>query len=110
MTYKKLAICVTKYNCEKCNYVTCKKSDYLKHLQTQKHNLGEILINDKKKVANKTFDCICGKIYKHNQSLFNHKKKCVFVKEETNNDISNNQLTLTFIKLFSVKLIIVFKR
>lgn len=94
MTYKKLAICVTKYNCEKCNYITCKKSDYLKHLQTQKHNLGEILINDKKKVANKTFECICGKIYKHNQSLFNHKKKCVFVKEETNNDLSNNQLTL----------------
>ena len=94
MTYEKSAKNIFLFECKSCDFTTCKKGDYNRHLQTLKHKNKEILINDETKVANKTFECICGKIYKHNQSLFNHKKKCVFVKEETNNDISNNQLTL----------------
>ena len=94
MTYEKSAKNIIFFECKSCDFTTCKKGDYNRHLQTIKHKNKEILINDVKKSANKIFECICGKIYKHNQSLFNHKKKCVFVKEETNNDISNNQLAL----------------
>ena len=62
------------YKCNLCDYETCKKSNFEKHLSTQKH---EILTNTDKKVANfKEFVCNCGKQYKHRQSLFNHKKKC----------------------------------
>lgn len=94
MTYEKGAKNIIYFECKKCHFTTCKKGDYNRHLQTLKHKNNEILINDETKVANKSFECICGKIYKHNQSLFNHKKKCVFIKEETINDLSNNQLTL----------------
>jgi len=94
MTYEKSAKNMFLFECKSCHFTTCKKGDYNRHLQTLKHKNKEILINDVKISVNKIFECICGKIYKHNQSLFNHKKKCVFVKEETNNDISNNQLTL----------------
>ena len=62
----------------------CRKCDFQKHLHTQKHNLGEILINDTQKVAEKIYVCNCGKKYKHNQSLYNHKKKCTFIE---NNDL-----------------------
>ena len=94
MTYEKGAKNIIYFECKKCHFTTCKKGDYNRHLQTLEHKNNEILINDETKVANKSFECICGKIYKHNQSILNHKKKGVFVKEETNNDLSNNQLTL----------------
>ena len=61
MTYKKVAKNVTKYYCEKCDYTSFKKCDFQKHLQTQKHNLGEILINNTQKVAQKIYVCNCGK-------------------------------------------------
>ena len=64
------------FYCEKCDYNTSKKGDYDRHLQTQKHKNNEILINGALTV--KVFTCECGKKYKHNQSLYNHKKKCDF--------------------------------
>ena len=76
MTYKKSAKNSFFFECELCDYNTCKKGDYCRHLQTQKHKNNEILINGALTV--KVFTCECGKKYKHNQSLYNHKKKCDF--------------------------------
>tara|TARA_Y100000782_G_scaffold30644_1_gene34124 strand:- start:56163 stop:57038 length:876 start_codon:yes stop_codon:yes gene_type:complete len=61
------------YVCEKCNYSTPRKYNYNKHLQTKKHNTDQYLPNTDPKVV---YNCICGKIYKHKQSLYHHKKTC----------------------------------
>jgi hypothetical protein len=76
------------YKCEACDYVTCKKSDYTKHLLTRKHTLQ---INTNGNSLNiRDFKCECGKIYKHQSSLWNHKKKCTFIEEEKEKVEVNN--------------------
>jgi len=70
----------TTFICENCDYITCRKSQYNRHLLTSKHqNTYKILTNtdiEELKSSTTHFTCNCGKIYKHRQSLFNHKKKC----------------------------------
>jgi hypothetical protein len=76
--------------CEKCNYTSSNKKDYNKHLLTRKHkNTDNLLIfTDEKLPKIPMFTCECGNEYKHRQSLFNHKKKCVIIKNPT--EKSNN--------------------
>lgn len=80
------------YFCENCNYKCFNKTNFDKHLATRKHiNLQ----NTDEKVAKdcKTFVCICGKSYKHRQSLFTHQSKCTYepVKNEEVNETSVSQ-------------------
>jgi len=77
--------------CESCDYTTCRKSDYTKHLATDKHenniNASEMLDNTSKKSSKLAikFTCNCGKIYQHDSSYYRHKKKCtIAICEETN--------------------------
>jgi hypothetical protein len=70
-----------KFCCELCDYYTCRKNDYLKHLSTDKHknteNASKMLVNaseNSQKLAK--FTCNCGKIYQHDSSYYRHKKKC----------------------------------
>uniref|UniRef100_A0A6C0HB21 C2H2-type domain-containing protein n=1 Tax=viral metagenome TaxID=1070528 RepID=A0A6C0HB21_9ZZZZ len=73
-----------KYNCEFCDFNTCKKSNYDKHLLTPKHEKNskilQILQNTTylapENAENKNYNCNCGKSYKHHSSLWNHKKNC----------------------------------
>ena len=103
MTYKKNTKNSVIYECIKCHFNTCKKGDYQRHLQTQKHKNNIILINDAQKTPIKLFSCECGKVYKHNQSLYTHKKKCNYIfsyddekKDNSsivlNNDLNNNNI------------------
>jgi hypothetical protein len=66
--------------CEKCDFNTCNKKDYSRHLLTAKHkNTYKLLPNTYAENAENTpnqFVCECGINYKHRQSLYNHKKKC----------------------------------
>jgi hypothetical protein len=73
------------FECKKCDFICCKKSDWTRHLLTRKHSdTDKMTDNTYKKNAenaensekNTGFKCICGKLYKHRQSLFNHTKKC----------------------------------
>jgi hypothetical protein len=66
--------------CKCCDYITCKKSQYDRHLSTAKHQntykrLTNTYIEGSESSAN-AFACDCGIVYKHRQSLYNHKKKC----------------------------------
>ena len=61
------------FNCELCDYLCCKKSDFEKHLLTRKHIN---TTNYNEKIA-KSYSCECGKIYNHRSSLYNHKKTCI---------------------------------
>jgi hypothetical protein len=67
--------------CNFCDYNTCKKNDYKKHLATDKHekakNASKMLENASEKIVNtKQFICECGKTYLHDSSYYRHKKKC----------------------------------
>ena len=82
-----------KFSCEKCNFSCSKKSNYDKHLLTAKH---QILTNTYTKAPVKclTFECGCGKIYKHRQSLYAHKKKCthVYIEKDTSDTDSDTEI------------------
>lgn len=62
------------YICEKCDFSSCNKNDYRRHLLTDKH---KIITNDNEKTQKtQKFDCLCGKTYKYASGLSVHKKKC----------------------------------
>jgi len=90
------------YFCEKCNYITSRKNDFDKHKTTSKHiNVYQCLPgkhqNSQKKV------CVCGKEYSCKQSLYVHKKNCVFAEEsaETNKMVNYEPTTPELISLIA---------
>jgi len=98
----------SKFTCEKCDYNTSNKKDYNKHLLTQKHvnTINTAKYNDKIHfIKEKEYICECGNKYKHNASLFNHKKKCKNNKAENSIlDSSMNEIkALTNLVLELVK-------
>ena len=92
--------------CDLCNYNTCNKKDYNKHLLTKKHkNITNYNENGIK--IPELYTCTCGKEYKYRASLFNHKKKCNYKlnelennKSETSEIIMENDNSIDFKSLF----------
>jgi len=65
------------YLCEKCDFKCSKKWMLDRHKLTAKHlNTYNLLTNTYTKSAKILYECECGKIYTHRQSLYTHKKKC----------------------------------
>jgi hypothetical protein len=103
-----------KYSCVYCHYKCFKKSDYEKHSLTKKHKIltnTDIILTDvdflspnhklenNNNTLNKLHNCECGNMYKHRQSLFNHKKKCNVSKSTPlENEIPTNDLIIMLIK------------
>jgi hypothetical protein len=82
-----------KYTCDICDYTSCNKYDFTKHLQTDKHknatNGSKMVVKDSdlsQKVAKK-YECLCGKIYKHDSGFYRHKKNC----EHSGNSLLNEK-------------------
>ena len=69
------------FECINCNFKSCKKNDYKRHLLTEKHK--RLQNNDKSGVENKKYICQCGREYKYRQGLYNHRKTCKGEKKET---------------------------
>jgi hypothetical protein len=82
-----------KFYCEKCDYGTSRKYNYMAHILTDKHKmvtkgdkeghkqatLSSVMLVNKQQISNDNtciFTCECGKEYKHRQGLWRHKKKC----------------------------------
>ena len=59
------------YTCNFCHYSTSRKLDYEKHILTDKHQKLTSAYNCKPK-------CACGQIFNHRQSLYRHKKTCMY--------------------------------
>ena len=76
MTYKILPKNANCLFCEKCDFTTSNKYNYLKHLDTRKHNILTNTYKNLAKNATPEYKCECGKLYKHRQSLNTHKKTC----------------------------------
>jgi len=70
-----------KYSCVNCKFESLNKTDYNRHILTAKHIKLIQPICPKIVTNNGHFICICGKEYKHKQSLFTHEKKCKFESE-----------------------------
>jgi hypothetical protein len=89
--------------CEYCNYSTSKKSDYSKHLSTDKHKKK---VNDSKMVENGSelspkvaqYKCHCGKIYKYDSGYYRHKKKCIETKYNEEEEVSDKDLIMMLLK------------
>ena len=70
-----------KYMCSDCDYNTSRYSQYIRHLETDKHR--KITLSNSqliKKVQN-SFTCECGNIYLYKSGLCKHKKKCEYNKK-----------------------------
>ena len=89
------------YCCLLCDYNTSRKSQYDRHLSTDKHikttNGSKMVENDSDLVPNVAqFVCSCGKVYKYDSGYYRHKKKC---NQENTIDIKNkDELILMLIK------------
>ena len=84
-----------KFICHYCDYKTCRKSQYERHLSTDKHknelNDSKMIGNDSDLVlkSSKLYHCLCGKVYKYDSGYYRHKKVCSFEKQT----FCENQLT-----------------
>ena len=97
----KVAKVATKYVCESCNYSTFKKSDFEKHLQTQKHKNRNLEIAGNEKVA-KVAEIIscknCERIFKSNSGLWKHNQICQKTVKHTESGVSAEFLTEFMLK------------
>jgi len=73
------------YVCKLCHYTTGSKKDYGKHILTLKHQNASVILTKNPQNPKKTqniepisnqFECKCGNIYKHRQSLHKHRITC----------------------------------
>ena len=93
------------FECKDCDYKTCNRKDFKKHLDTKKHQH-----NKYNKCINlspvRNMVCVCGKSYSHRASLYNHKKNCKIVVQSDmgENTIVGDKINITtemFMKLMN---------
>ena len=94
-----------KYCCKICDFSSFNKSDYNRHLSTDKHKrlTNTNQISEISEI--KEYKCICGRIYKHKSSLSKHKNKCSYntkmiVKSE-NKEENKEELKSLIVKIMS---------
>ena len=89
--------------CEVCDYTCSKKSNYERHILTDRHKRIQLKYkNDTKneQIEQNTYICNCGKKYKFSQGLSKHKKVCNFKnieKTKTELNFTNNNIIIEII-------------
>jgi len=94
-----------KFYCEKCDYLTSRKSQIDRHLLTAKHlnETNETNNETKTTFSSNNFKCNCGALFNSRTSLWRHKKICkIDVYESKKEDICDIQI-LTNLVLDIVK-------
>ena len=86
-----------KFSCDCCDYKTSRKSQYERHLTTDKHqkrqNGSKMVVNGSALVPNssKLYYCSCGKAYKYDSGYYRHKKTCKL--QEHNCDVYGDNVS-----------------
>ena len=75
MEIKKMPKNAKFFECNKCNFICSKKSNFDAHLLTSKHKM-EIDGNNMEIEKMPRHRCCCGKMYKTNSGLWKHRKSC----------------------------------
>jgi hypothetical protein len=86
------------YKCNSCDYVTSRKSQYERHLTTDKHKNGTFETNETKKVPKSSIklQCYCNLHFNSRTTLWRHKKICSTINDNTiiiNDKLTNDKLT-----------------
>lgn len=93
MDNKKVPKKTPNFYCKNCDYVTSRKSQWERHLQTVKH-LSTIKRNFLVPKQNDTIDgkhiCSCGREYKFRSGLCKHQKSCKFLYQVNNSSNSEH--------------------
>ena len=90
-----------KFHCEICDYFTSRKSQFDRHILTDKHKQQQnsTFINEKVPKSSNAFTCDCGKDYKDRSGLWRHKKKCNITSESSEeDDPTDKELIMMLIK------------
>jgi len=86
------------FACVKCDYTTCRKSQYNRHLTTPKHQ-NRVLLNDIEQLSSKQFTCNhCNKCYKARNGLWYHQQTCKLNTDASNNFVIDKELVMLLIK------------
>jgi hypothetical protein len=102
MSVTKSAQKTPKYFCKTCDYSSCNKKDYERHLDTIKHKKREkvtecdnLLTEMSQKTQCPKVSCEnCNKEYTSRNGLWLHKKKCTIIKKEPTEESNNVILEL----------------
>jgi hypothetical protein len=97
MTTEKTKKNENNYCCEICDFNTCKKTDYTRHIVTQKHINN--ITTDNSNVKNEKFCCkVCNKLFIDRSGLWRHKQKCKSKKETCESkELCDNDLIIMLI-------------
>jgi len=81
------------FYCNKCDYLTSRKSQFDRHIVTAKHMKNDAELQNDDDLAQKVqhYKCDCGKLYKYRQGLWKHKNDC-FTKENVINNVNNENI------------------
>ena len=111
MAIKKVQKSSRLHVCDICDYSASRKSQYDRHLSTDKHKINVLAINGNDsaiiKVPNDYICTLCNKAYKDPSGLWRHKKKCQLVTNHQNcekeivkieHDTTDKELIMILIK------------
>jgi hypothetical protein len=77
--------------CQTCDFLTCNKKDFNRHIKTKKHIFNLFQSKSIEKTQKNPYQCICGKEYKDNSGLWRHKKRCTFEEKNVHEVEDNSQ-------------------
>ena len=93
-----------KFRCELCEYITCRKSQYNRHLTTNKHNVkqNETFETDLVQKSSEKLQCTCGIYFNSRTTLWRHKKICNFenniIMNKEEKSLSDKELIIMLVK------------